>query len=57
METWVCAGRVLASNGDMGVCWVGAAQLRGHGRVLISYGNMDACAWWMPISNGDMVVR
>ena len=33
METWVCAGLVLASNGDMGACWVFADQQWGHGCV------------------------
>ena len=34
METWVCAGFVLISNGDMGVSWVCADQQWRHGWVL-----------------------
>ena len=41
----MCAGWVLISNGDMGVCWVGAKQQRRHG-----------CVGWVLISNGDMGV-
>ena len=26
METWVCAGFLLISNGEMGACWVGVGQ-------------------------------
>jgi len=34
METWVCIGWVLGTNGDMGMCWVGVGQQSRHG-----------CAW------------
>ena len=45
METWVCAGWVLCSNGNMNVCW----------GVLSSYGNMGVLGWALS-SNGDMGV-
>ena len=47
METWVRAGWVLASNGDMGVCWLGAGQQWRHGCVLASNGDMGVC--WLGI--------
>ncbi len=42
METWVCAGWVLASNGNMGVCWPAMETW--------------VCAGWLLTSNGDMGV-
>ena len=59
METWVCAGWVLASNGNTGVCWLGAGQQWRHGCVLVGcWPAMETwvCAGWVLASNGDMVV-
>ena len=58
-ETWVCAGWVLISNGDMDVCWVGVDQQWGHGCVLdgcCSAVETWVCVGWVLISNGDMGV-
>ena len=35
METWARAGWVLVSNGNMGVCLLGADQQWRHGCVLV----------------------
>ena len=43
METWVCAGWVLSSNGHMDVCWVGVEQQWRHGCVLASKGHIGMC--------------
>ena len=34
VATWVYAGRLLISDGDVGVCWVGVDQQRRRERVL-----------------------
>ena len=55
----MCAGWELVSNGDMGVCWVGAEQQWTHGCVLGGcWPAMETwvCAGWVLISNGDMGV-
>ena len=59
METWVCAGWVLASNGDMGACWLGAGRQWKHGCVLVGcWPAMETwvCAGWVLTSNRDMGV-
>ncbi len=43
METWVCAGWVLASNGDMGACWLDAGQQWKRGCVPAGNRDMGAC--------------
>ena len=47
METWLCAGWVLNSNGDMGVCWVGVVQQWKHECVLGGVEQLwkHGCAW------------
>ena len=47
METWLCAGWVLSSSGDMGVCWAGVDQ----------QGGTWVCAVYVLISNRHMGVR
>ena len=69
METWVCVGWVLTSNGDMGVCWVGAESAmetwvcvgwlrEREERCVLSGCRSRMEAWvragWVLISNGDM---
>ena len=58
MEIWVCAGWVLISNGDMGVCWGGVGQQWRHECVLgrCRYA-METWVFvvWMLISHGDGV--
>ena len=59
MEAWVCAGLVLASNGDMGVCLFGAGQKWRRGCVLAGCSSAvetRVCACWVVASNGDMGV-
>ena len=59
METWVCAGWVLISNGDMGVCLLGVDQQWKHGCALVGcWPAMETwvCAGWVLASNGDMGV-
>ena len=47
METWLCAGWVLSSSGDMALCWAGVDQ----------QGDMGVCAVYVLISNRHMGVR
>ena len=48
----MCAGWVLASNGDMGACWPEMETWVCVGWVLIRKGD-GVCVWWVLIRNGD----
>ena len=53
----MCAGWLLASNGDMGRCWLGADQQWRHGVCLLGAGKQMktwVCAGLVLVNNGDM---
>ncbi len=60
LQTWPLAGWILASNGDIGVCWVGAGQQLRHGHVLggcLAAIKTWVCVGWVLGSNQDVGVR